>query len=143
MPATAWIHRTRAHAHAHGNVREHDREHERERGDIASLSRNSSYTKLTFLEYLRRRIFLYRRYLASTEMATSELIPAVVRGGTFETTFKPSNQRRGRVTAPACAGTHIVTTVCSFALSTLTVRCTACVPKNDPYVPLLRIVPSP
>ena len=29
MPATAWIHRTRAHAHAHGNVREHDGEHER------------------------------------------------------------------------------------------------------------------
>jgi len=94
MPATAWIHRTRAHAHAHGNVREHDGEHERP--FLAKLSVFSGVSRLQRLLACARAW-----YQSSAISVTFRTLSRVSRGdlwkvpreGTFNSTVRPSKGR--------------------------------------------------
>ena len=105
MPATAWIHRTRAHAHAHGNVREHDGEHERP--FLAKLSVFSGVSRLQRLLACARAW-----YQSSAISVTFRTLSRVSRGdlwkvpreGTFNSTVRPSKGRCSPVAARASQG---------------------------------------
>ena len=104
MPATAWIHRTRAHAHAHGNVREHDGEHERP--FLAKLSVFSGVSRLQRLLACARAW-----YQSSAISVTFRTLSRVSRGdlwkvpreGTFNSTVRPSKGRCSPVAAERSA----------------------------------------